>query len=240
MRTLVVGDIHGKASAVEQALAADVDHVVFLGDYLDSFTNSVEDHIKCLRLVLQAQREGKATALRGNHEMSYMGLICGGYNHETASIIKNDPDLDLEELVPYHWEQGFLLTHAGVSNRMLKHRKQTVDEYLEKGAFTQIGAYRGGRDPYGGLYWCDWRHDFDPVPGVPQIVGHTHATGIRMKGLSDKDGDEYSYCIDCLPYETRSEGYSPDNCIILEDGKTFFYRLWDGITIPFKREENDL
>ena len=40
--------------------------------------------------------------------------------------------------------------------------------------FTAAGRARGGySSAIGGLTWCDWNHEFVPVEGLRQIVGHT-------------------------------------------------------------------
>ena len=218
MAILVVGDIHGKVSAVEAALNTGYP-VVFVGDYLDSFTNSPEDSIKCLRLVLQSQRDGLAVALKGNHEISYMDRSqrCSGWNPVIQSHIDADPDLDLTELFDYYEAQGFFISHAGVSNITLRDMDMTFEEYIKGGDFMQVGYRRGGWDRSGGLFWCDWRTEFVPVEGVKQIVGHTHGVEIR-----ENDGN---YNIDCIPYEKRSQGYSKYNSILIEGGEVEFFSL---------------
>jgi hypothetical protein len=41
--------------------------------------------------------------------------------------------------------------------------------------FTAVGTARGGHPSrrVGGITWCDWNAEFEEVPGVRQIVGHT-------------------------------------------------------------------
>lgn len=40
--------------------------------------------------------------------------------------------------------------------------------------FLMAGRARGGHPTaLGGLVWCDWYREFEPIPGVRQIVGHT-------------------------------------------------------------------
>lgn len=165
--------------------------MVFLGDYLDSYDRSADDCVKTLQTVLYAIEDGKAVGLRGNHEMSYLedGMQCSGFRADTLVQVTH---MQTELLKDYHWCEGFLLSHAGVSQSLLENREETLEEYLARGVYTQIGSIRGGRNPVGGLWWCDWRYEFEPVPGVKQIVGHTRGHDIR-----EKDGN---YCIDCLDF----------------------------------------
>lgn len=51
------------------------------------------------------------------------------------------------------------------------------------------GRARGGTATVGGPLWLDWEKEFEDIPGLPQLVGHTRGEAIRRKGDS--------WCIDC-------------------------------------------
>lgn len=210
MKWLVVGDLHGQHEIAQAALDTDYP-VVFIGDYLDSFKRSVDDQIITLRLVLNAVRRDKAVALRGNHELSYWlpNAQCSGYKAATQ-LHFNDLVKDFEMLTrDYVWVEGFLISHAGVSQHILDLYDLSLEEYLHRGRFGDVGYSRGGLSPVGGLYWCDWRYDFEPVPDVKQIVGHTRGALIR-----ENDGN---YCIDVLEDAEKPQG------LLIEDGKAEIY-----------------
>ena len=198
MRTLVVGDIHGQVEVVEKILDMG-EPTVFVGDFMDSYTRSPEDCIESYRLALDSH----ATVLFGNHERSYMypHMRCSGYNPKTQVLFDH---LDTSEVKDYHWIDGILISHAGVSELLLKHKGITLDEYLKEGAFDDIGVMRGGSSSFGGLYWCDFNMDFEPVLEVPQVFGHTRGRGVRVNGNS--------YCIDCLEDDDKS-------IVAIENGK---------------------
>lgn len=208
MKTLVVGDLHGQLELVLRAFKTPYP-VIFLGDYVDSFNRSVTDQIETLRLVLDGVRDGRCRALRGNHEMSYIDnrYRCSGYNTATQIHMDHfsrgaDPNLDVLE--DYIFCEGFLLSHAGVSQELLDYHNITLDEYLASGDFDGAGYARGGTRPVGGLRWCDWRFEFAAIADQPQIVGHTRGREIRQNGNS--------YCIDVLE----------DGCtdvVLIEDGE---------------------
>lgn len=67
-RTLVIGDIHGGLKALEQLLKrAKVDledHLIFLGDYVDGWSDSAA----VIDLLITLSRKQKTTFLRGNHD----------------------------------------------------------------------------------------------------------------------------------------------------------------------------
>lgn len=194
MKTLVVGDLHGRLEIAQRALDTDYP-VVFIGDYLDSFNRSVNDQVETLKLVLDAAGEERCTALMGNHEMSYVhdSHRCSGFKAATHMHVKH---MDLSALKDYVFVEGFLISHAGVSQRLLDYFELTLDEYLDSNNFEQVGCTRGGRYPVGGLRWCDWRDEFAPIADQPQIVGHTRGKIIRQKGNS--------YCIDVLEDDSNN------------------------------------
>jgi hypothetical protein len=221
-KVLVVGDLHGQYEIAEKALATGFP-VVFLGDYLDSFNRSIEDQVKTLILVISAVREGKATAIaiKGNHEVSYLDHYyrCSGYSGITQLYMDS---IDTSLLKDYYWCEGFLLSHAGVSQKMLDAEGyESVEEYLTSDKdleenverFEWNGYIRGGTKVCGGLRWCDWR-DFVPVDGVNQIVGHTRGNEIR-----EKDGN---YCIDVL-----EDRYGDCLGLLIEDGKVEVYDFYE-------------
>lgn len=73
MRILVIGDIHGHDSWKAIVENEKYDKVVFLGDYVDSFTLQPLTIVKNLREILKFKRENKdkVVLLWGNHDHSY-------------------------------------------------------------------------------------------------------------------------------------------------------------------------
>ena len=197
--TIVVGDLHGAVEIIDAVLDLN-QRTIFIGDYIDSYDRTVEEQFTTLTKVLDAVKSGKAIALRGNHEMSYLHqeMMCSGHSGKMDALLSSDFDGStvrkaLEELLlPYHFAEGFLISHAGVSQKLLNLNKTTLSQYLKDSLFSDIGWSRGGRSPVGGLYWCDWDCDFKPVPYQPQIVGHSRRPG---NVIEIKDN---SYCIDVL------------------------------------------
>lgn len=216
MKTLVVGDLHGRLEIVEKVLSTDY-NIVFVGDYLDSFDRTVKEQTDTLDLVLTAINTwpDKVMGLLGNHELSYLDsrMQCAGHNPAMKVLVEMDYKRRMIDLLkPYIWVGDYLITHAGVSNKLLMLKNQTLQEYLYAGDFFQIDKRRGGSSACGGLYWCDWMN-FDPVKGIKQIVGHTNRRahnqerGIITKGA----GHSLSYNVDCL---NRVEEFA----LINEDG----------------------
>ena len=198
MKTLVIGDLHGRWEIAEAALATE-HNVVFLGDYLDSCVRTSGDCLNTLEVVTNAvlAEPWRVQALLGNHEMSYMKtkMECSGHSSKTGSGLW--PGWN-ETLKHFTFAEGFLLSHAGVSQTMLEDTNTTLGEYLYNYDHLDIGHSRGGNRPTGGLLWCDWHDEFIHIEGVPQIVGHSEFRpahkGLSEKGILERGG---SYNVDC-------------------------------------------
>lgn len=200
--TIVVGDIHGVHEIVDPVLATG-QPVVFIGDYLDSYDRGIDDQLQTLHKVLTAVVDGKAVALMGNHELSYLdtNMRCSGFNSKLLYKLRQPfrgeqsyLSAMRQYLKPYHFAEGFLISHAGVSRWMLDRQDISLREYLDDEQFDDIGRARGGWAPVGGLYWCDWDEEFIPLPKQPQIVGHSRRVD-RVIGVKGN-----SYCIDVLEH----------------------------------------
>ncbi len=86
-RTLVIGDIHGGLRGLTQALdLAEVtaqDHLIFVGDYVDGWSESAQ----VIDFLINLSSDIKCTFLRGNHDIWCHGWLEKGqldttwYNH---------------------------------------------------------------------------------------------------------------------------------------------------------------
>jgi hypothetical protein len=185
---------------------------IFIGDFIDSFDRSEKDHQKCFELVLEAIKKDEAESLFGNHELSYIQPFseirsvpihrCSGYSYKRHQIIRMFKHELTQYFKPYLLlEPTILITHAGLTRRIWGQFNLSFDS-LEKtlenwwldanSPMHWIGNYRGGIHPVGGLFWCDWNAEFEPVPELTQVFGHTAGHSIRQK--------ENSFCIDCLDH----------------------------------------
>lgn len=205
MKYVIVGDIHGKVHEVQRALEKE-GIKIFVGDFIDSFDRSVEDHDKCFELVLDACEKGEAKCIYGNHELSYLkdGHQSSGWKYEHAVLVKQKYQAQIRKHFKSHifLEPDFLVTHAGLTRQHWLNHNLTLERlplWLADGWFADrthpvhhVGAFRGGMSSAGGIFWCDFNHEFVPIPELTQVFGHTRGNGIRRR--------ENSFCIDCLDY----------------------------------------
>lgn len=133
MRTLVIGDIHGGLRALlqvlERATLNSTDKLIFLGDYVDGWSESPE----LLNYLIELEQKYECVFIRGNHD----DLVCdwldkgtenlmwhkhGG--ESTISAYKNVSNHDkqqhirfLKSMHNYHIDsENRLYVHAGFTN----------------------------------------------------------------------------------------------------------------------------
>ena len=143
MRTIVIGDVHGGYKALvqlmERVAPTDADQLIFLGDYVDGWSESYEvvDYLISLSSSLSRKRnnenETKPIFLRGNHDelvLNYftkgdeneMWLYHGGkstvksYQNRTPEKIQAHIDFLNNGLVNYYEKNGNGFFHAGFHN----------------------------------------------------------------------------------------------------------------------------
>lgn len=206
MRTLVIADIHeniGRAKKIIKSVPHD--KLVLTGDYFDNYdTPAKESKATAKWLKEDILHNPKAVAILGNHDTSYIfnntHFRCSGFSFERSQII-NDilNDEDRSKFVAYHIDQGYALSHAGLTNELWREysakfaeqgvtetkleffdrvMKVIANEAIESAkangepVLLSAGWDRGGIYRHGGMNWVDW-NSLSPIKGVNQIVGHS-------------------------------------------------------------------
>lgn len=139
-RTLVFGDIHGGLKALQQLIVkANIttdDHLIFLGDYVDGWSESAS----LVSFLIELKKTHHCIFIRGNHdELCYTWLTKHKYNPEwikhggqaTMDSYHKLPEDTLklhltffEELVNFHIDDSNrLFLHAGFTNLHGPHRE---------------------------------------------------------------------------------------------------------------------
>jgi len=203
--TLIIPDIHEQITALRSDIVPLIEqatHVVFLGDWFDTFSKD-KCAIEMCRFIQEHTGE-KYTKLLGNHDCHYFfnhhWFMCSGFKPHTMMVVKNvlTPE-DIEQFKIYTQIGKFVLSHAGFHPETIKYFHPTVEkealDLARRGEFHPVfhaGLARGGQANFGGPTWLDWNYEFLPM-GTPQIVGHTHVDGsVRVKD----DNGVVSYCLD--------------------------------------------
>lgn len=133
MRTFVIGDIHGGLRALHQVLERAAittnDQLIFLGDYVDGWSESPQ----VLDYLMRLQETHSCIFIRGNHDALLLDWLQGNkenllwFNHGGGATVTAYASVDdefkqkhvvfLENLVDYyHDADNRLFVHAGFTN----------------------------------------------------------------------------------------------------------------------------
>lgn len=198
-RTLVIPDVHLNCTAVDKILANLTDHydqVVFLGDFFDDFGDTVDDALRAAKWLAHSIEQPNRLHLVGNHDLSYLSpssfTRCAGWTPEKMRAMAPVLNLLPRERFRVAAEiDGWLLSHAGfapafASDRTAAELVESSDWQLRtlfaggRPSIFGAGHGRGGKEPVGGVTWCDWDTEFAPTPGIHQIVGHSPSRHVRI------------------------------------------------------------
>jgi len=196
---LSISDIHGRYMW-RNAPLDDADHVVFLGDYVDSMLYDDDEVISNLEAIIRYKKKNRdrVTLLVGNHDIQYLYYPlypCSGFNPAVQPTLSK-LFRENQNLFQVAYQQGSVLyTHAGVSatwlSRLLSHTGQSErilgptddlagflnDLYqhaIMREYLFEVGPKRGGVAPTGGPVWADRTETSgDLLAGFHQVVGHT-------------------------------------------------------------------
>jgi len=132
-RTLVVGDIHGGLKALEQVLeranVTDKDKLIFLGDYVDGWSESSQ----VINALIELSQKQECIFIKGNHDLyceewlsfghkPEMWLLNGGVATMESYADFSDEEIDkhlefFSQMHNYYTdEQNRLFIHAGYSS----------------------------------------------------------------------------------------------------------------------------
>lgn len=136
MRTIGMGDIHGRAVWKLPFYNEKWDEFVFDGDYFDSFELSAVEQIHNFKEICQAKRTSKkkVTMNIGNHDLHYFPEIghtgTSGYQMGAAPNISQVIDENRDCLQMAYASGDILFTHAGVGEAWMEGlvRQGLVDE----------------------------------------------------------------------------------------------------------------
>jgi predicted MPP superfamily phosphohydrolase len=122
MRTLVLGDTHGRSFWKLIVNTEKHDRVIFVGDYFDSFHIKTDEQVNnFLDIIEYKKSSGKEVILLiGNHDTHYFTSIgnCGisGYQGIGKLMIEPVIEANKEHLQMAYQMDELLFTHAGVSS----------------------------------------------------------------------------------------------------------------------------
>lgn len=213
MRIMAIPDTHGSGKWRKFVDSEEeIDKIVFLGDYVDSFDATNEQILENLADIIYLKRmyPQDVILLLGNHELSYYymheGVSCSGFRPEIAHDIRDMLIAHKDLFQNAYQHNKTIFTHAGIQEGWFKFyfkgdRDADIAEQLNNPknkeqfeALRHVGRVRGGIHKVGGIFWIDRRELKKPLYGYTQVVGHSPVkkyTLVERKKAS-------IYFIDCL------------------------------------------
>jgi hypothetical protein len=122
MKTVVIGDVHGRSVWKLIYELEKPDRMIFIGDYFDSFDISGNDQLNNFQDILKFKESGicEVVLLIGNHDHHYFPEVgdtgTSGYQHLLAPSISYIIGENKKHLQMAYQMGQFLFTHAGVSS----------------------------------------------------------------------------------------------------------------------------
>lgn len=212
---LVLGDIHGHFEHVRELYDKyKPQEVICLGDYVDSFVKTPEQHKECLEKLFELKKtheeehgSGTFIMVLGNHDFHYLvsGEKYSGWNPQTSKLcrglLQSAIDKNIIKMVHIDWKNKTIYSHAGVTNTWMTewnvgHLGEINDLAFDAFKFTYGDRWSSSGDSkYNGPLWVRPFSLVDDIykdaEGVVwrQVVGHTHTKKVidfmTMEGISD-------------------------------------------------------
>jgi predicted phosphodiesterase len=221
MKTVVIGDIHGRDCWKQIVIDEQPDRVIFIGDYFDSYDDYTAaeqmwnfEQIINFKLIRESV-QSEVIILVGNHDFHYMdgSEHYSGYQFGAAPGINDLLFNNMKHMQMAYEMGGFLFTHAGVSYdwytywmKMLHLEGDNIADNINEMWKASSRPFRfAGFNPYGDS------KESSPIWIRPkslqkanrdtfrdqfiQVVGHTQQKKVDIEGKSS--GGRYYY-IDTL------------------------------------------
>jgi predicted phosphodiesterase len=216
MKTIFLGDTHGRALWKDIITKENPYRVVFIGDYFDSFDLGGAEQMHNFKEIIEFKEQAKdieVILLVGNHDFHYYpgGETYSGYQHGASPAIKQLLEENKHHMQMCYQLDNILCTHAGIGHNWLVTQQGYTDEPIAD-FVNQIWQHRPnafiftGWDSYGdnttqtpiwirpGSLMSGNKETFLKKDYI-QIVGHTQ---VRYIDMGKATGGRY-YFIDVIP-----------------------------------------
>lgn len=217
MKTLLIGDIHGRTTWKEIIQKESPNRVIFIGDYFDSFNIKGIDQLHNFNEIINFKENSdiEVILLIGNHDHHYMrvGETYSGYQPALQYDFEFSLKSNIKHLQVAYSFENILCSHAGISKTWLDNTfhwniETLVDDINELYKYQPTKFNFTGFDPYGDSphsspIWIRPKslvrsnRDTELKKKYIQIVGHTEFNTINMEMSKKSYGDKY-YFIDAL------------------------------------------
>ena len=215
MKTVILGDIHGRDYWKSIVANESPNRVIFIGDYFDSFDNTAVEQMYNFQEIIDWKQSGQSEVIMliGNHDYHYMRGVTqyySGYQSGARPAIEQLLYENKNHMQMAYGMNGFIFSHAGVSSDWLKihgydNESNLIDWINDMWKYKPNVFGFAGRDPYGDSTISSpiWIRPYSLQKAnrdtlrdqFIQVVGHTTQGKIDTEGKST--GGRYYY-IDTL------------------------------------------
>jgi hypothetical protein len=238
MKTIVLGDTHGRSNWKLAVYQDKPDRVIFIGDYFDSFEISGVEQIANFKEIIKYKEDNpqvEVVMLIGNHDYHYFPEVgytgTSGYQSGIAPSITQVIDENRHHLQMAYGFGEYLFTHAGVSpvfmDQIFGENDWSIENVVvdlnEMFRYKPIAFDFNGFDSTGdnttqtpiwirprSLMSANKKHPKGLKNDYIQIVGHTAMRRIDLEGSDKFTGGRY-YFIDTMEIS--------GNYLVIQDNK---------------------
>jgi predicted MPP superfamily phosphohydrolase len=225
MKTIVLGDTHGRSNWKLAVHQDKPDRVIFIGDYFDSFEISGVEQIANFKEIIKYKEDNpqvEVVLLIGNHDHHYFPEVgytgTSGYQSGIAPSITQIIDENRNHLQMAYGFGEYLFTHAGVSpvfmDQVFGENDWSIENIVvdlnemfkyKPRAFDFNGFESSGDNTTQTPIWirprslmsANKKHKKSLKKDYIQIVGHTAMRKIDLEGNDKFTGGRY-YFIDTM------------------------------------------
>lgn len=182
----------------------DTHKIVIAGDVFDDFNDTAIVADQVARWLKKTLVSPNIIVLMGNHDINYSSYNyksssahgtqsiynCAGYTIQKDDAINRImTEEDWDKIKFYHFENKWLITHAGISRHWFEHpilgctyeniieNINKAEEMYKNREYSNVlgaaGMCRGGSNRAGGILWHDHFSEAEPIQGIKQVYGHT-------------------------------------------------------------------
>lgn len=239
MRFLTIGDVHGrnkwqkavyrfddKGNVIDCLLGKEIDKVIFVGDYVDSWDLSNMDILSNLVAIINLKKDypDNVELLWGNHDVAYLNMDGGisGFRSAMAPDLNRIFNENRELFNLAYQYKNTIWTHAGIHKGwwsyyalpVIEGKKvvrwseflddcKNIADYLNVmfnfnfEDIYMVSHHRGGYNKVGGPLWADKIEIYSkPLSGYHQVVGHTPVNYPKTYDFYDLTKVTFADCMD--------------------------------------------
>lgn len=232
MKTLVIGDIHGKSIWQDIVNKEQADRIIFLGDYVTTHGyETPKQQVNNLKSIFEYAENKRAKGievilLRGNHCMQMLGYdwaSCSGWDQELYELLVplKQKYLDMTQWI--YRDGDIVFSHAGISTEWMEWIAgiKSIDEINDLSPSEIFGFTPCKMSDYCGTSptqpptWIRPQTLVEYMPeDITQVVGHTPIKFVVNLGERFRNGSEKIKCPDLWCCDTLDQ----EEYLIIEDG----------------------